>query len=411
MTDVFEPVELCGLELKNRIIRSATHEGMGDKNGRPHKSLSLLYEKLARGGVGAIITGVTGIQQDGKNAVNMNMIDRDEYIEDYKVLVDSSHALGVPIIMQIGHAGRQTYRSITGSRPVAPSALNDKMFSDEVPHELTEAEIKEIIRNFIHAIIRAGKAGFDAVQLHAGHGYLFSQFLSPYMNRRNDCWGGNTENRFRILAEIFQGAKEKVGNYPVLIKLSASDKCENGIRINETIRIAEYLQDAGCGAIEVSCGVAEDGLNTVRTPDVPVAAICNLISTIRNMPGSAKKRFADMLPRKISLHKPLNNYNVPEAEQIKRNIDIPVIVVGGVRRITDIEEIISKNKSDFVSLSRPLIIEPDLINKFQSGRQRKSRCINCGFCLYGCLERPLKCYYGKAPDPQENQDTSSQSTS
>ena len=206
MNNVFEETELCGIKLKNRIIRSATHEGMGDENGRPQKTLVDLYEKLAKGGVGAIITGITGIQKNRKNAANMTMIDRDDFIDDYKALVDIAHSHGMAIIMQIAHAGRQTYASVTGQTPVAPSAIKDKVFSDVVPHELTEDQIKEIINNFINAIVRARTAGFDAVQLHAAHGYLLSQFLSPYMNVRIDRWGGNTENRFRILAAIFQGS-------------------------------------------------------------------------------------------------------------------------------------------------------------------------------------------------------------
>ncbi len=397
MNNVFEETELCGIKVKNRIIRSATHEGMGDENGRPQRTLVDLYEKLARGGVGAIITGITGIQQNGKNAANMTMIDRDDYIDDYKALVNIAHSHGVAIIMQIAHAGRQTYASVTGQTPVAPSAIKDKVFSDVVPQELTEEQINEIINNFINAIVRARKAGFDAVQLHAAHGYLLSQFLSPYMNVRKDKWGGNMENRFRILAEIFLGAQEKVGNYPLMVKMSASDKCDNGMRIEEAIRIAQYLQDAGCGAIEASCGVAEDGLNTVRAPEVPVEAVLTLNSAIRNMPAQKKEMFARMLPRKIQLHEPIINYNVFEAEQIKNNVNIPVIVVGGIRKLTDIKEIISRNQADFVSFCRPLIIEPNLVNKFQSGEQDESRCINCGFCLYGCLEHPLRCYYGKAP--------------
>ncbi len=397
MRNVFEQTELCGIQLKNRIIRSATHEGMGDENGRPQKTLIPLYEKLAKGGVGAIISGVTAIEQNGKNATNATMIDRDEYIEDYKALVNTAHAHDVPVIMQISHAGRQTYASVTGETPVAPSAIKDKVFSEGVPWELTEDQIKKIISNFIYAIIRARKAGFDGVQLHAAHGYLLSQFLSPYMNIRNDKWGGNTENRFRILAEIFRGAQAKVGNYPLLVKLSASDGCENGMQIDEAVRIARYLQNAGCGAIEVSCGVAEDGLSTVRTPEVPVEAVLTLNPAIRNMPAKKKEMFARMLPQKIQLHKPIINYNVADAEQIKNHVDIPVIVVGGIRKLTDIEDIIGRQQADFVSLCRPLIIEPDLVNQFQSGVQDESRCINCGFCLYGCLEHPLRCYYGKAP--------------
>jgi len=199
MKTVFEPTVLAGFPLKNRIIRSATHEGMANEDGCPTEQLKGYYLRLAKGEVGAIITGYAGVQQNGKSPLyRMLMIDHDRFIAAYKAITDAVHERQTPIILQIAHCGRQTRSRITGEPTVAPSAIRDKFYNEDLPKELTEQEIDEIINNFVKAIERAKQAGFDGVQLHAAHGYLLSQFLSPYTNRRQDRWGGTTENRFRV---------------------------------------------------------------------------------------------------------------------------------------------------------------------------------------------------------------------
>ncbi|MBF0442338.1 MAG: NADH:flavin oxidoreductase, partial [Oligoflexales bacterium] len=171
--DPFMPFSFSGITLKNRIVRSATHEGMADSRGFPTPLLKEKYIQLCKGGVGAIITGYAGIRQDGKSPYQgMLMIDNDESIAAYKDLVDAVHGHDVPIFLQIAHCGRQTRSKITGLKPVAPSAILDKHFNEETPSELTVEQINVIIDNFVAAIIRAKKAGFDGVQLHAAHGYL-----------------------------------------------------------------------------------------------------------------------------------------------------------------------------------------------------------------------------------------------
>lgn len=192
---VFERTSLAGMDFNNRIIRSATHEGMADADGVPTEKLKKLYVRLAKGGVGAIITGYAGIQPDGKTCfVNMTMMDRDELIPAYKNITDAVHEHNTPIIMQLAHCGRQTRSNVTGLPTVAPSAIRDPFYSEEKPRELSENGINEIIDNFVSAIARAKQAGFDGAQLHMAHGYLLAQFLSSHANRRKDRWGGSTEN-------------------------------------------------------------------------------------------------------------------------------------------------------------------------------------------------------------------------
>jgi 2,4-dienoyl-CoA reductase-like NADH-dependent reductase (Old Yellow Enzyme family) len=207
--------------------------------------------------------------------------------------------------------------------------------------------------------------------------------------------GGSTENRVQIIKEIVQTAKEKVGPYPILAKFSAYDYVKNGIRLDEGVRIAELMQGSGVDAIEVSCGGMPGGAGTTRWPKTPVDAMVEYVPALKALPGYKKLLLRAVLKLREKEYPPLHNYNVAAAEEIRRNVDIPVIVVGGIRRLSDIEDIIGSNQADFVSLCRPLIIEPNLVEKFRSGKQAESRCINCGYCLFGVTSNSLRCYYGK----------------
>jgi len=394
MAKLFEYSTIAGMTLKNRVIRSATHEGLGNKDGRPMTDLTDLYLKLARGGVGAIITGYAAVKGNGRTMLNMRMFDRDELIDDYKKINIQLDELGVPIINQIAHGGGQTSKQVIGEQPAAPTKRKYPLFSSTA-RELTDNEIEEIINNFVLAVERSKKAGFSGVQLHAAHGYLLNQFLSPHLNMRSDRWGGNFENRFRILSEIIRRSREMVGDYPILAKISAYDGDKNGIRIDEGIKIAESLQRSGYDAIEVSCGGSEDGFNSTRVPKVPINAVLELVPWLRSLSKTQKTLMRIMGPFVIKHNFPLNNYNVDAAAHIKGNVDIPVIVVGGIRRLKDMENIISEKKADYVSMCRPFIIEPGIVNKFKSGTQDESKCINCGFCLMGVSATKVRCYYGK----------------
>jgi 2,4-dienoyl-CoA reductase-like NADH-dependent reductase (Old Yellow Enzyme family) len=391
---LFEDSSIAGMKLKNRVIRSATHEGLGDKDGRPMPDLTNIYLKLAHGGVGAIISGYAAVQKNGRSMMNMRMFDRDELIDEYKKINTKLDELGVPIIAQLAHGGGQTSKQVMGEQPAAPSKKKYPLFAS-IARELSDREIEEIIDNFVLAVERSKEAGFSGAQLHAAHGYLLHQFLSPHLNTRNDRWGGNFEKRFRILSEIIRKSREKVGKYPILVKMSAYDGDRNGIRLDEGIKIAEKFQESGYDAIEVSCGGSGDGFNGTRVPKIPIKASLALVPWLRSLSMPKKALMRILGPLVIKRHFPLNNYNVDAAARIKKNVDIPVIVVGGIRRLKDMEDIISEKKADYVSMCRPFIIEPNIVNKFKSGSQDVSKCINCGYCLMGVTGHKLRCYYGK----------------
>jgi len=395
---VFEQAQLAGMKLRNRIIRSATYEGLADKNGFPTEELKKLYVRLAKGGVGAIITGYTSVQADGKgNGPAEAMIDDDKSIPAYREITDAVHEYETPIILQISHCGRQTRSKVTGFPTVAPSALRDAYYSEDLPEELSEDGIQEIIDNFVSAIVRAKKAGFDGVQLHIAHGYLLAEFLSSYSNRRTDQWGGSTENKYRIVGEIFKRAQKLVGDYPILVKLNAYDGRKDGMRVEEAVKIALMLENSGCAAIEVSCGTVEDGLYTLRGKQLPVDAAMKYSFKYKSIPGFIKTIVKPVLKTVMKQPKPLLKYNLDAATTIKNAVSIPVIVVGGINNAEDIKIIIENKNLDFVSMSRPFIIEPDIVSKFNMGSQVISKCIMCNYCIVLAEDKPLKCHYGKLP--------------
>lgn len=388
MNKAFEPCPIGSITLPNRIIRSATHEGMGQPDGSPMDALLRLYERLSLGGAGAIITGYMCVQSNGRTFNNMLMFDHDRFIEPYRAITDNLTHHHTPLIAQLAHGGYGASFAVTGEPVVGPSHLKHNDYGDAC-HELTEDAIEALIDSFVRAIIRAKAAGFDAVQLHAAHGYLLSEFISPKLNKRTDRWGGPLGNRLRIVTEILTRAKAEVFGYPILVKISVG----GGLGDDELVAMVRALQAAQCDAIEVSRGYG-NFIDTVRMPKTPVDAIFHFIPQYRDMPAIKKRIFKLLAPYILKPVTPLANYNLREAELIKHSVDIPVIVVGGIRSMKDINTILSERKLDFVSMSRPFIIEPNWVNKLQNG-QEHSKCIECGYCLIASTSNKLKCYYGK----------------
>jgi len=334
-----------------------------------------------------------GIKQNGRTLFNQRMFDKDEYVDDYKHFNLKLKNYNIPVILQLAHGGSQTSSKITGDVPL--SASPTKNYFGERCKEASENEIEDIIDCFVKSIGRAKEAEFTGVQLHAAHGYLLSEFLSPFLNKRKDHWGGSVENRFRIVREILQRSREKVGHFPIWVKVSAFDEDRNRKELEEMIKGCQMLQESGCDAIEVSCGYGFKGFDTIRVPKIPVDAMLALLPDFKNY-SSFKKSFLKIVaPLLIKKYKPIHNYNVKSAERIKKNVNIPVIVVGGIRKLEDIKNIIENTDIDFVSMCRPFIIEPNIVNKFQERQSVESKCIDCGYCLFGVGSKKLKCYFGK----------------
>ncbi len=346
MTLLFTPNNIGSLSTPNRIVRSATAEGMADPDGRPFPQLKELYKNLVRGGVGLIITGHMYVHQSGKAHFGMTGIYNDDLIPDLAKLADAVHNEHGRIVAQINHAGMQANAEDV-PEAIAPSAI-EAPFLSRPAREITSQEIETVIQAYGNAARRCQEAGFDGVQIHAAHGYLISQFLSPFVNRRTDKWGGNRTKRMRFLREVCAAVREKVGSeYPVLIKLGMMDGVEGGLSSDEGAQIAAALENMGLDAVEISGGIGGTKNLNVR-------------KGIRSEADEA--------------------YFLPLARQARPVTQLPIILVGGFRSRSVMEQVLANGHADYISLCRPLITEPDLPKQFKLGLKEKSRCIAANNC-------------------------------
>lgn len=351
---LFEPFSFSGLNLKNRLVRSATYEKRADEDGFVTESIVELYEELTRGGIGLMITGNALVHPSGRSIPQMLCIHSDIYIQGLRKLTAAVHELDGLIAIQLVHGGRQSFPVLLGGNPpLAPSAVYDTS-TKIMPKAMTDAEIWGIIDSFGDAARRGRIAGFDAVQIHGAHGYLVSEFLSPFTNRRDDYWGGDETRRFHFLEEVYKAVRREVGeDYPVLIKMNADDLLDGGLQVEEAVRIAGKLEELGLDAVEVSGGMYESGKKTAQ-PDILTA---DKEAYFRSAGGLFKK-----------------------------GLQIPVMLVGGMRSRAVMEDVLRKGEADLISLARPLIREPDLPNKFREGKEAAD-CISCNGCMdFGKLD-------------------------
>lgn len=349
MSGMFSHITVGSMTLENRCIRSATHEWMADDEGFPEERYYALYERLAGGDIGLIITGFSYIHPDGKCSPKQQGIYDDRFIDGYRRLTDMIHAAGnSKVALQIVHGGRQSRPELVED-PIAPSAVSCRVTKTK-PRAMTLEEIAEVKDAFVLAIRRAKDAGFDAAQLHIAHGYLLSQFISPHINRRTDVYGGSTENRTRIIVEILRDAREAVGSdYPIIAKLNSEDGFKTrGLQMDEAVKVAKMLEDARLDMIEVSGGIVEAGRKTARM---------------------------DILERDQEA------YFADNAAQIKKPVSIPVAVVGGIRSMEVINRILGELKADMVAMARAFIREPDIVRKFKNGESTVAACISCNGCF------------------------------
>lgn len=391
--NVFEKSNIAGVSLPNRIIRSATHEALGDSAGHALPELEKLYERLAEAETGAIITGYVGVSSDAAMLSNMRMFHTDDYIKDYDFIQSFKEKYKTPIILQLAHCGGKSRSEVTGVRPISPSGGRSGDYTED-SRSMDNNDIERVILDFAYAAQRAQKAGFDGVQIHAAHGYLLSQFLSPRHNRRTDKWGGSTENRFRIIGRIIEKTRDLVERFPIWIKISASDSNKGGMRTDEALKVVALLQEAGIDAIEVSGGDG-GGFDTVRVPRVPIEAAFKLLPWYEAKPQWQRPLIKLLAPLVVKHPKPIENYRLEEARQIKAKTTVPIIATNGIKNMKSIKMILDSGIADYVSLCRPFIIEPDIVAKFRDGKSSKSKCIDCGFCLMGVTNAPLRCYAGR----------------
>jgi len=363
MTILFSETKINGMSLSNRFVRSATWSGMAAQDGSPTPQLVDLLMKLAQGGVGMIITGHAYIRKDGQAGPNQLGAYSDKLIPGLLDLVQTVHDQGGKIVLQVSHAGFFANPNVTGTIPIAPSTMEGMAKAPR--KEMTHQDIREVIEGFGAAAMRAREAGFDGVQIHAAHGYLLSQFFSPKLNHRTDEYGGIIGNRARLLLEVFRAIRGTVGrDYPLLVKMNSQDFVDGGLVLEDSIQVGLMLEDEGIDAIELSGGLPiSKELGSIRKGIV------------------AEGREA---------------YFRDEARAFRDTVSVPLILVGGIRSFQVAERLVKEGVADYLSMSRPFIREPDLINRWKAGDLRKSTCVSGNSCLTAAMRgEGIYCVTGK----------------
>jgi 2,4-dienoyl-CoA reductase-like NADH-dependent reductase (Old Yellow Enzyme family) len=361
MSRLFESCHIRNLVIPNRFIRSATADYLDDVRGFVTPRKINLYVELAEGGIGLIITGTATVyHHPGLRWPRSSYITEDESVPHFRRLVEAVHARGSKIAVQLFHDGLEESALLQdrGYEALGPSELPE----DPRPHKaMTQEEIRRLIRAFGDGARRAKDAGFDAVQLNGAHGYLFSQFLSPFTNRRQDEWGGSLENRLRFHHEVLRAMRSAVGEeYPLMIKLGVEDAIPSGLQFEEGKEAARRLAEWGFDALEISNGIpGKDPRDGAARPD---------IHTVEE-----------------------EAYFRAWAREIKQMVKVPVIAVGGLRSFEVCEDIVHKGDADFVAMSRPFIREPGLIFDWARGDRHRATCTSCNLCS-DRLEEDLACW-------------------
>ena len=373
---LFEPGRIGPITVKNRFVRAATSETMSQPSGAITDAYRTLYRDLARGGAGLILTGHMFVHPRGRYFHRQAGIHSDSLVPSLRQFTSMIHDEGGTIFAELGHAGSQCRDpDVT---PMAPSPV-ENFVSARAPVSATGDEIEEAIASFGQGARRAREAGFDGVHIHAGHGYLISEFSSPHGNRRDDDWGGDAARRSRFVLAAYGAVREAIGaDFPVTVKLGMADSMEaGGLQLEESLDRAAALEDAGVDAIEVSVGIMH-----------------LLTKSAGEFVGvTAKRAFQDLVAHRLFYPAAPEAYFLPAARAAKQRLKrVPVILVGGIRTTDTMGRILAEGAADYISMARPFIREPDLPNRIIAGKRGLVDCVSCNVCMEHEGHDPLQCW-------------------
>lgn len=345
---LFSKGSIGNLELKNRIVMPAIGTALASSTGEASQEIIAYYEERAKGGCGLIITEITRIDEEyGVGCANQLTLTKPQHVPQLERLVRTVHKYDTKLFVQLHHPGRETHSVlIEGRQIVAPSAIMCKR-TMEMPRALTTEEVEGLVKKFVTGAKLAQMAGVDGVELHGAHGYLINQFLSPYTNHRTDRYGGDFIKRMRFITEIIIGIKHICGpNFPISVRISGDEFVEGGLKLEDTIKIARYLESIGVDAINVSSGTYESGVTIIEPTSYP----------------QGWKRHL--------------------AAGIKQAVKIPVIAVSTVKTPEFAESLLEEGTVDFVGVGRSQLADPEWSNKALTGKDDEIRpCIGCLHCI------------------------------
>jgi 2,4-dienoyl-CoA reductase-like NADH-dependent reductase (Old Yellow Enzyme family) len=390
---LFTPFKLGNLTLRNRTIRAAAFEGMCPGNN-PSDDLVDYHQSVAAGGIGMTTVAYAAVHRTGLSFTHQLWL-RKEAVTGLRKLTDAVHREGAAASIQIGHCGLMAKYSIAGQRPFSPSG-GVNLYGPTFPKSMKENDIAEMITAFGKAVMLARESGFDAVEVHAGHGYLISQFLSPAINKRKDHWGGSFDNRTRFMKAVMQEVKQNAGNdLAVLVKMNLRDGIPGGMELDESIEVARILEGCGADALITSGGLVNRSPLYIMRGSIPVKIMGHYMRN--RFMGLGVSLFGNLLmkPEPYS-----EAYFLEDAIKMRESVKVPLVYVGGLTSREKIEEVLSCG-FEFVSFARALIHDPSFVNKMKSDETVQSGCNHANYCIAVMYSGKMECYQNQHNLPEK----------
>ncbi len=384
---LFTPYKIGPIELRNRSIRASAYEGMCDGH-IPTKQLIDYHTSLALGGVGMTSVAYAAVSKSGLS-FHRQLWMREEIIPQLRELTDSIHNGGAKACIQLGHCGNMSHRRYCGCRPVgASSGFN--LYSPTFVHGLKKDEIEQIAKDFGKAVSIAKRGGFDAVEIHAGHGYLISQFLSPYTNHRKDEFGGSLENRMKFMEMVMKEVVENAGNdIAIMVKTNTSDGFKGGLGVDECIEVAKKLEKCGAQCLVLSGGFVSKAPMYVMRGKMPLRTLYGY------MPWKSLwwlKIGIAMVGKLMIKNEPFKEaFFFDDAIRFRKALKMPLAFVGGVNSVETINKVLNAG-FEFVEMARPLVYDPAFINKIKDGTCTVSGCKHANYCVARIWNYDMQCH-------------------
>ena len=383
---IFTPVRIGPVTLRNRVIRSAAFENMAYGN-KPSQDLMDYHVAVARGGVGMTTLAYASVNRSGLSFDGQLWM-REEIVPALREITDAVHAQGAKASIQLGHCGNMTHRATCGCMPVGPSS-GFNLYSPTFVRGLREEELEALVEDFGHAVDLARQAGFDCVEIHAGHGYLISQFLSPYTNHRRDRFGGSLENRMRLMRMVIRRVMEAAGNdMGVVVKMNMHDGFRAGMQRTECLEVAKELERLGVHALVLSAGFVSRAPMEVMRGAMPIRTLAHYMDMRRFW---WLKAMLHLVGRVMIPTVPYKDaYFLEDAREFRAAVRMPLIYVGGMVSKSSIEEVLDAG-FDAVQMARALIRDTDFVNKLHSGEVERSECRHSNYCIGRMYTLEMKC--------------------
>ncbi len=383
---IFTPFNIGPVTLRNRIIRSAAFENMAYGNS-PSQDLYDYHLAVARGGVGMTTLAYASVNQSGLSFKGQLWM-REAIVPELKRITDAVHAAGAKCSIQLGHCGNMTHRSTCGCMPVGASG-GFNLYSPTFVRGLKLPEIDALVEDFGHAVELAREAGFDCVEIHAGHGYLISQFLSPYTNHRRDAYGGSLENRMRLMQRVIRRVMEAAGDdMGVLVKMNMYDGFRGGMQEDECLEVARELERLGVHAIVLSAGFVSKAPMEVMRGAMPLRTMAHYVPRLQYM---WFKPLLLLAGRKLIPTVPYREaYFLEDALKFRAAVKLPLIYVGGMVSRQKMEEVLAQG-FEGIQMARALIRDTDFVNKLRSGEIDRSPCGHSNYCIGRMYTLEMKC--------------------